>query len=166
MVILRFRIPEMWFRLPPAAPDVYYSINLEVDMNMLHEMPMRENVLSKVPEVQKERWDSFETVYVGMWSRRDHIFNDFKATDPGVNYQILLAYYDIDGYDGDAFVLYRDINTGKLYEVHGSHCSCYGLEDQWEPEETTKQALRTRMTEGCLGHNKFEMELKAVLDKV
>jgi len=30
---------------------------------------------------------------------------------------------------------------GKLYDVNGSHCSCFGLEDQWLPEETTVAAL-------------------------
>ena len=37
---------------------------------------------------------------------------------------------------------------GKLYEVFGGHCSCYGLEDQWKPEETTTAALRYRLKEG------------------
>jgi hypothetical protein len=30
---------------------------------------------------------------------------------------------------------------GKLWEVNGSHCSCYGLEGQWQPEETTWEAI-------------------------
>lgn len=33
----------------------------------------------------------------------------------------------------------------KLYEVHGSHCSCYGLEGQWSPEETSFEALLDRL---------------------
>jgi hypothetical protein len=28
--------------------------------------------------------------------------------------------------------------------VNGSHCSCHGLEGQWEPEETSMKALEHR----------------------
>ena len=47
------------------------------------------------------------------------------------NLEILLAWYGSGGYDGTAFVLCRDRITGCLFEVNGSHCSCYGLEGQW-----------------------------------
>lgn len=79
--------------------------------------------------------------------------------------EILLASYSTEGYDGSAFVLFR--RDGQLYEVNGSHCSCYGLEGQWEPEPTTVEALRHRMTEGNLGaynDNRFVDELRQVLD--
>lgn len=42
-------------------------------------------------------------------------------------------------------VVYR--RDGKLYEVHGNHCSCYGLEGQWEPEEATVESLRKTVGE-------------------
>lgn len=47
--------------------------------------------------------------------------------------EVLFAMYDIPGYEGYAEVVYR--NGNKFYWVSGSHCSCYGLEDQWDPEE-------------------------------
>lgn len=56
---------------------------------------------------------------------------------------ILFASYDGGGYDGDAHVIFED-STGKLYEVQGSHCSCYGLEKQWNPEETSWEAIGIR----------------------
>jgi hypothetical protein len=59
---------------------------------------------------------------------------------------ILLAAYDIDGYEGSAFVLFE--KDGKLYEVNGGHCSCYGLEGQWEPEETSVEGIKLRMQSG------------------
>lgn len=55
---------------------------------------------------------------------------------------ILVASYAAGNYDGAAFVLFR--KGDKLYEVNGSHCSCFGLEDQWEPEETTLDAITMR----------------------
>jgi len=53
---------------------------------------------------------------------------------------VLFAYYNYEDYSGSAFVVF--MLNGLLFEVHGSHCSCYGLEDQWAPEETSWEALR------------------------
>jgi hypothetical protein len=80
--------------------------------------------------------------------------------------EILLASYGTPSYKGYAFVLFR--RDGKLYEVNGSHCSCYGLEGQWDPEETTVEALLHRVNEGQLGEggydeNPFAAELRQVL---
>jgi len=46
---------------------------------------------------------------------------------------VLWASYENGGYDGAAMVIYRQ--GDRVFEVTGSHCSCYGLEGQWEPEE-------------------------------
>lgn len=46
------------------------------------------------------------------------------------NINFLFASYGTDNYSGDAYVLFE--KEGKLYEVTGSHCSCYGLEGQFE----------------------------------
>jgi len=56
--------------------------------------------------------------------------------------EVLFAAYGGGGYDGTAHVLFT--RDGKLYEVNGSHCSCFGLEDQWTPEETTWDAIKLR----------------------
>jgi hypothetical protein len=85
--------------------------------------------------------------------------------------RILLAYYDYEDYSGSAFVLFK--KDGKLYEVNGSHCSCYGLEEcGWDPEETSKEILLYRLDHGNLGTeysygderaNIFAAELREVL---
>lgn len=44
-------------------------------------------------------------------------------------------------------------------EIHGSHCSCHGLSEdpysggptQWQPEETTVEAIRHRLDSGTWG---------------
>lgn len=89
--------------------------------------------------------------------------------EPFKGAEVLLASYGTPSYEGYAFVLFR--RDGKLYEVNGSHCSCYGLEGQWDPEETTAEALRHRMDEGRLGAgeydcNPFAAELRQVLDEL
>jgi len=80
-------------------------------------------------------------MYSGTWSSRDEVASNFEVELPA-NIQIIFAHYS--GYDSDegdyemwARVLFRDANDGKLYEVHGSHCSCFGLEGQWEPQEVS-----------------------------
>jgi len=104
------------------------------------------------PVTKKEREMS---KYFGRFDSREDVAREFGQT---VNYkwddpieilptfpteeQILFAVYDTPDYDGYGFVLLKI--DGMLFEVHGSHCSCYGLEDQWELEPTTIEALRMR----------------------
>ena len=53
--------------------------------------------------------------------------------------EVLIARYTSDSYDGLAIVLYR---SGAEYRyVRGSHCSCFGLENQWDPETYTLETL-------------------------
>lgn len=62
------------------------------------------------------------------------------ASDIG---EVLFHEYATGSYDGSAFTLFRD-KQGRLMECNGSHCSCMGLEDQWKPEPTFKEALLKR----------------------
>lgn len=43
--------------------------------------------------------------------------------------------FEIEQYEGSADFLLINTATGKFYEIHGSHCSCYGFEGQFIPEE-------------------------------
>lgn len=92
-----------------------------------------------------------------------------KMTDAIERYKdinILFASYGYENYSGDAWVLYEQ--NGKLYEVDGSHCSCYGLENQWSPEEVTLPELEYRLINGSFGDDDysgsdFKKELKEFL---
>jgi hypothetical protein len=57
---------------------------------------------------------------------------------------LVMAYYSYEDYQGSAMVVYRDKRDGKVYANYGSHCSCYGLEDQWSPEEVSLKELLSR----------------------
>ena len=61
------------------------------------------------------------------------------------NLDVLIAYESVGswGCDSSSFFLFKD-KEGKLYEMHGSHCSCYGFEDQFRLEESDAEALKTR----------------------
>jgi hypothetical protein len=84
-------------------------------------------------------------MYLNDWSESKEVgmCGDFQIEESvldGLN--ILLATYTYEDCNGDAFVLFE--KDGVLFEVNGCHCSCYDLEGQWEPEETTSEALLAR----------------------
>lgn len=54
---------------------------------------------------------------------------------------ILYADYCYEDYSGSAYVLGYNVRTETFFEVHGSHCSCYGLEEQWSEEDCTVEEL-------------------------
>ena len=82
-------------------------------------------------------------VFVGDFHTVEDIIEAFDISSDALREAtILFASYLQGYYDGSALVLFE--RGGKLYEVNGSHCSCYGLEDQWEPEETSMAAIRMR----------------------
>lgn len=80
---------------------------------------------------------------------KSHLVREYEAESGLVDdLEILIGYESVGswGCDSSSFFLLRD-KEGKLYEVHGSHCSCYGFEGQFELEETTIEALKFRINE-------------------
>lgn len=74
---------------------------------------------------------------------------DFPSED-----EILLASYDDDYYAGNAVVLF--LRDGKYFLDASSHCSCFGLEDSWDPQEIAKEQLLNCPMKG--GDNAHEPE--------
>lgn len=82
-------------------------------------------------------------VYNDIFGSKEDIISQFAAPATALDgAEVIYAVYEYEDYSGSAFVLYS--KDGKLYEVNGGHCSCNGLEDQWEPEETTLAAMLAR----------------------
>lgn len=94
----------------------------------LHHWDNKEEVLSSF---DGERWE---------WDSTENVDRDVT---------ILFASYSSANYTGDAFVLYE--RDGALYEVNGGHCSCYGLEGQWNPEEVSFPEIEHRLLKGTFG---------------
>lgn len=65
-------------------------------------------------------------------------------------FEILIAYESVGdfGCDSSSFFLLKHKETGKFYEIHGSHCSCYGFEGQLDLEETDIASLKHRIENG------------------
>lgn len=96
---------------------------------------------------------------VELWSTGREEFATELENERWKGVEILLASYANECYSGSAFVLFR--RDGSLFEVNGSHCSCYGLEGQWSPEETSVAELRHRVKNGGLGSGYYEENLFA-----
>jgi hypothetical protein len=84
---------------------------------------------------------------------------DGMATDA----EVLVAIYEYEDYSGSAYMLFK--RDGKIFEVEGGHCSCYGLEDQWEPAETTWKTLEMKDFYHKYADGGFEERLKALIAK-
>lgn len=67
------------------------------------------------------------------------ISNDWRGNCAG--YHVLMVWHDSETWSESAWMLIRRQYDNSLFEVHGSHCSCHGFEDQWEPESTNIQYL-------------------------
>jgi len=82
-------------------------------------------------------------MYIDGFQNVEDIIQAFEApADALLDAYVLYAKYRTGDYEGSAFVLYTKNN--KMYEVNAGHCSCNGLEGQWQPEETSKESLEHR----------------------
>jgi hypothetical protein len=76
--------------------------------------------------------------YDGIFTSWADVQSNFTTNEPEPD-EVIWAAYDCADYEGSALVIYR--NGDKYFTNSGGHCSCYGLEEQWEPTETTKEEL-------------------------
>lgn len=103
--------------------------------------------------------DSTASVYFDLWAEYADMVRDFTNrdyNDDGIQIEVpaegmcaaedvLFASYTNPGYSGNAVVIFE--RDGAPLEVSGSHCSCFGLEGQWEPARVTWAALALRLPE-------------------
>jgi hypothetical protein len=116
-----------------------------------------------------------EPIMLNDWKNLEDMYEDFEEewgsrpshpiTDKE-DIEVILASYTNENYEGEAFVLFRRNSDGKLYEVNGGHCSCYGLEGQWNPEETTVEALGHRLVSGSLGKSGWDDDVNRFADEL
>jgi hypothetical protein len=104
-------------------------------------------------------------MYLQEFKSNDDIIHQFNAPSDALDgAEVLLAWYGYGSYCGSAYVLWR--RDGVLYENHGAHCSCYGLEDQWAPEEVSVHELIQRNLGGddyYDGSSEAQKALEAVI---
>lgn len=79
------------------------------------------------------------------------------------SFRILIAYESVGSWGCDSSSFFLLEKDGKLFENHGGHCSCYGFEGQWAPEETSKESLLKRQFWGMGGYdNESEANTAAI----
>jgi len=84
-----------------------------------------------------------ENRYFGQFTNVTDLQEKFKNSTGINDDEILLAIYQEEDYSGSAFVLLK--RNGQLLEVEASHCSCNGLEGQWDPAPTAWKAQELRL---------------------
>lgn len=83
------------------------------------------------------------SVFFNIFSCAQDVFDAYAAPQEWrENVIFIYADYETPDYEGSSFAIF--VKNDKLYEVNGSHCSCNGLEEQWQPEETSFAALMFR----------------------
>jgi len=95
----------------------------------------------------------YHNLFAAGWS---DVRREFDMTDAEPE-QVIYASYEYENYSGYADVLYR--NGESYFYASGSHCSCYGLEGQWEPEEVSREALLGQVDRANYGFFKDKADL-------
>lgn len=70
--------------------------------------------------------------YFGLFKNWKDVQDNFEIQDEEPD-EVLFAEYGSECYSAAAAVIFR--NGEKYYISEASHCSCYGLEGSWSPEE-------------------------------
>ena len=106
------------------------------------------------------------STFLENFSDKQSVLDAFQAPPDALKgARLLLAWYGYGSYCGSALVIFK--RGGKLYEVNGSHCSCSGLEGQWDPEETSPDALLKRDFNGEYdGASEATMKLHALAKRL
>ena len=102
--------------------------------------------------------------YLGEFENSEDVFREYEVSaEDRKNVRVLVAYYTYEDYEGVSYVLFE--RDGKLYEVEGGHCSCHGLEGQWdEATETNYETILHRVEKGSFTYNReFDKLLKNVV---
>lgn len=102
------------------------------------------------------------STYIDIFENNEDILKAYDAPSDALDgATVLLAWYSYEAYSGYSFVLYE--KDGKLWEVNGSHCSCHGLEGQWDPERASWKALSTRLLDNCEAQAQLQALVRAHL---
>lgn len=92
---------------------------------------------------------SDDRIYRDEFSNWAEVVENFGGDCPKEEPRFVFAEYEQPSYEGYATVVTSD-DGAKFNIVEGSHCSCMGLEDQWEPTEHTEPEIK-KMTEASYG---------------
>lgn len=82
--------------------------------------------------------------YAGSFEKWEDVIANFGGECPKKEPRFVFGQYETPSYEGYATVITSP--DGKSFDVtEGSHCSCYGLEGQWEPTKHNVSEIRKMM---------------------
>lgn len=95
-----------------------------------------------------------EAIYLNAFSDENDLLEQFSISASDIDgYTVLLASYDQGWYEGAAFVLLEHNESKELFTVYASHCSCYGLEGQFDMEPASIEQIEKLLD---MDYNQFE----------
>jgi hypothetical protein len=104
-------------------------------------------------------------MYLNNFTCIEDVISLFQISDTAIYpHEVVLAWYGNGDYCGSAYVLF--VRDGKLWEVHASHCSCNGIEGQWDPYETSLPTLEHFLEKGTYGTYEGEDLYQSILKKL
>lgn len=66
----------------------------------------------------------------------------FDITDAELDaYDVVAGVLSGDGWSESCVLILRERTSGEMFVVNASHCSCFGFEDQFDPDPFTLEAL-------------------------
>lgn len=96
------------------------------------------------------------------YAGKDSVFDCGEPTDSEKTnllkelegYEILIAYEHVGSWGCDSSSYFLMKKGDKYYEFAGGHCSCYGFEGQYDPDEATVEYLNSdRFSFYCGGYD-------------
>lgn len=98
--------------------------------------------------------------YKELFSDWKNVQSNFEMQEPEPD-EVFAAFYDYADYSGASFVAYR--NGDSYFIVEASHCSCYGLEGSWSPEEFKSREV---FIEYLKKRDPYEENLKSIVNNI
>lgn len=87
---------------------------------------------------------------------RQHLVTGYTADKAVVDqYDVIVAYESVGDYgcDSSSMFVLRHRQSGELFMVCGSHCSCMGFEDQFDLQPVTQKYLHGDFYFGTGGYD-------------
>lgn len=104
-------------------------------------MPSRQNLINSIlagdlmdRSSQQDEFNQYQN------DEHDSDYNRIEVEFPD-NLHIFYSYYSYEDYSGYGFLWGYDESKDTFFYNSGSHCSCYGLEGQWDVEEHTFEEM-------------------------
>lgn len=105
-------------------------------------MSIRENLITRILSCelmdrssQKDEFNQYQN------EERDSNYNVIEVEFPD-HLHIFYSYYSYENYSGYGFLWGYNEETDTFFNNSGSHCSCYGLEGQWDIEDYTFEEMK------------------------